>query len=72
MVDDKVKTLAELSPKDAIEFYEPLVENIRKLYGTDDPKELERIAKQSEDLWLEEHISDLEIYHALKQEKKGH
>lgn len=63
---DKLISEKTLPPEDALEFYEALAEDVRKLYGTDDPDELERLAKESEDLWLEEHVWDLRMYHALK------
>ena len=55
-----------LSLEDSLEFYEALAEDIRELYGTDDPEELKKLALREDDLWLEEHVRDLEIYHALK------
>ncbi len=64
---DKLVKDKTLSLGDALEFYEALVEDIREMYGTDDPEELMRLAMESEDLWLEEHVHDLEMYHALKQ-----
>ncbi len=63
---DKLIGEKTLPREDALEFYEALSEDVRKLYGTDDPDELERLAKESEDLWLEEHVWDLRMYHALK------
>ena len=63
---DKLISEKTLSREDALEFYEALAEDVRKLYGTDDLDELERLARESEDLWLEEHVWDLRMYHALK------
>jgi len=63
---DKLISEKTLPREDALEFYEALAEDVRKLYGTDDPDELERLARESEDLWLEEHVWDLRMYHALK------
>ena len=63
---DKLISEKTLPREDALEFYEALAEDVRKLYGTDDPDELEKLAKESEDLWLEEHVWDLRMYHALK------
>ncbi|WCN27355.1 hypothetical protein [Thermococcus kodakarensis] len=63
---DKLIKEKTLSREDALEFYESLVEDIREMYGTADLEELEKMAMESEDLWLEEHVWDLRMYHALK------
>ena len=56
-----------VSLEDALEFYENLVKDIKEMYGTTDIEKLKKLAEENDDLWLEEHIHDLEMYHAIKK-----
>ena len=54
---------------EALEFYEPIIQEIKEKYGTTNIEELKKMLEESNDLWLEEHIHDVEMYNALKDMK---
>lgn len=64
-VTDKV-----VPTEESIEFYEELAKEYREKYGTDNPEELRRIAKETGNLHAEMVADDMEMYRALTKKLK--
>jgi len=69
-IDELIKSKT-ITPKEALIFYEELARDIESTYGTTDPEELRKLARESDNLWLEEAARDMEIYRALKKKTKN-